>query len=604
MNVEEVGAPAGKATARLRRAGLAVAAAAAVVGAALPAVANANVSASRHGWQDVVVTGAGAEGAAKTVVAAGGRVLASLPVVHGVAAQLPVGVTLGPDWNVAPQRELRVASTPTADTAGPAATLRETLGLAKNGNEGKGVTVAVVDTGIADVPDLAGRVSDRVDVTGTGAGDGFGHGTFMAGLIAGSGAASGGAYRGVAPAADLVDVKVAHADGGTDLITVLRGLQWVADNARNVDVLNLSLSSYSPLPYQIDPLTQGLESLWRRGIVVVVPSGNDGPDAGTVTSPGTDPTLLTAGGLDEQGTAARGDDLVGQWSSRGPTWQGDAKPDLVAPGGRVIALRSPGSVIDTAHPNARIGTDYFRGSGTSMATAVTSGVAAAALAVNPRLRPDSVKNLFTATAYTSADLTKAAGAGAGALDAGRALDAAPKWRQSRSEVQFDRDSLAVRQDAKTWTAFENAILAEDRPAAAKAWQDLSRESRDWAGRAWSQLDPATREWAGRAWSGRAWTSGADGTAEEWAGRAWSGRAWSGLAWSGRAWSGRAWSDSEWAGRAWSGRAWSDADWAGRAWSGRAWSGRAWSDAEWANADWAGRAWSSERWSGRAWSWLQ
>jgi serine protease AprX len=563
-------------TARLRLLAVVAAAAAAVAGTVSPVAASTTVD--NRAWQDVVVTGSGPAGAADAVGAVGGQVLASLPVVNGVAARLPAGATLGPEWVVAPQRELRVASTPTVPVDGPASTVRATLGLPANGAEGTGVTVAVVDTGIADVADLADKVSERVDVTGTGSADGFGHGTFMAGLIAGSGAASGGAYQGVAPGADLVDVKVARADGSTDLITVLRGLQWVADNADDVDVLNLSLSSYSPLPYQIDPLTQGLGSLWRRGIVVVVPSGNDGPDAGTVTSPGTDPTLITAGGLDEQGTADRADDLVGQWSGRGPTWQGDAKPDLVAPGQRVVSLRSPGSVIDTGNPQARIGADYFRGSGTSMATAVTSGVAAAALAVNPRLRPDSVKNLFTETAYSASDLTRAAGAGAGALDAGRVLDAAPGWRQSRSEVQFDRDSLAIRKDAKKWAAFENALLAEDRPAAAAVWQKLSRESRDWAGRAWSQLDPGTREWAGRAWSGRAWTSGPDGTAEEWAGRAWSGRAWSGRAWSGRAWSGRAWSDSEWAGRAWSGRAWSD-------------------------ADWAGRAWSSERWSGRAWAWL-
>ena len=117
-----------------------------------------------------------------------------------------------------------------------------------------------------------------------------------------------------------------------------------------VDVLNLSLSSESPLPYQIDPLTQALEALWQRGITVVVPSGNDGPGAGSVTSPGNDPTLLTAGGMDAGGTGSRADDAVGAWSGRGPTWQGDAKPDLVAAGGHVVSLRAPGSVVDAANP--------------------------------------------------------------------------------------------------------------------------------------------------------------------------------------------------------------------------------------------------------------
>ncbi|GAA1809120.1 S8 family serine peptidase [Planosporangium flavigriseum] len=548
------------------------------------------------------MTGVNADGAAKAVAAAGGRVLTSLPVVNGVAARLPQGAVLSPEWVVAPQRELKLAAASTTDVNGAVSTVRETLGLAKDGNEGQGVTVAVVDTGIADVPDLAGKVT-HVDVTGKGAGDGFGHGTFMAGLIAGSGASSGGAYRGVAPGAKLIDVKVADAEGSTDLITVLRGLQWVSEHARQVQVLNLSLSSYSPLPYQIDPLTQGLEALWRRGITVIVPSGNEGSKAGSVTSPGTDPVLLTAGGIDESYTASRGDDVVGEWSGRGPTWQGDAKPDLVAPGAHLVSLRSPGSVVDTSNPQARIGNGYFRGSGTSMATAVTSGVAAAALAVQPKLRPDAVKSLFTSTAYTAPGLTRAAGAGAGGLDAARVLAAAPKWPTSKANTQSDRDTAAIVRDADRWAAFEQALLANDRAAAYAAWQKLSPQSREWAGRAWAQLDPATRDWAGRAWAGRAWASGPDGTADEWAGRAWAGRAWAGRAWAdvnwaGRAWAGRAWADADWAGRAWAGRAWADVNWAGRAWADADWAGRAW-----AGDDWAGRAWAGATWSGRAWAWL-
>jgi serine protease AprX len=554
-------------TARLRRAGLAVAAVAVVAATAVPAVATA--STPPRAWQDVVVTGAGAEAAATTVTAAGGRVLASLPLVHGVAARLPVGAYLGPEWNVAPQRELRVAAAPTAVTAGGAAPLRATLGLPENGNEGRGVTVAVVDTGIADVPDLAGQVADRVDVTGTGAGDGYGHGTFMAGLIGGTGAASGGAYRGVAPGAELVDVKVADAEGSTDLITVLRGLQWVSRH--RVDVLNLSLSSNSPLPYQIDPLTQALEALWRKGVTVVVPSGNDGPDTGSVTSPGSDPTLLTSGGLDEHGTADRADDVVGVWSGRGPTWQGDAKPDLVAPGGHVVSVRSPGSVVDTTNPQARVGTDYVRGSGTSMGTAVTSGVVAAVLGKRPQLRPDAVKSLLTATAYDAAGLTAAAGGGAGGLDAARALEQAPRWSASRSEVQRERDNATVGRDAKRWADLEKAMTDGDAVAAEAAWNRLSGGSRDWSARAWAQLDPAARAWAARAWAARAW-AGAD---SEWAARAWAARAWAARAWASDEWAARAWAGDDWAARAWAARAWASTDWAARAWASNEWAARAW-----------------------------
>ena len=508
----------------MKRTVIAVLAATAVAAVGVPTAAGAHPSA----WDSVVVSGAGSDAAADAVRAAGGRVVAALPVVRGVAAQLPAGTHLGPQWTVAPSRELHVASTPTSGTASPS-TLRATLGLPATGDEGRGVTVAVVDTGVADVPDLAGRIAGRVDLTGTGAGDGYGHGTFMAGLIAGSGAASDGAYRGVAPGAKLVDVKVADAAGHTDLITVLRGLEWIAEHAQDVDVVNLSLSSYSPLPYQLDPLTQALEALWRRGVTVVVPSGNDGPGAGTVTSPGTDPVLLTAGGLAEAGTANRSDDTVGTWSGRGPTWQGDAKPDLVAPGASVVSLRSPGSAVDTSYPNARIGTGYFRGSGTSMATAVTSAVVADALSVAPRLRPDAVKNLLVGTAYAAPGLSAAAGAGAGGLDAGRVLSAAPGWHSNGAQSQYDRDTAAVRADARTWAEFAQALVDNDRTAAWNAWRKLSQQSRDWAGRAWADSDWAGRAWADSEWAGRAWAG------DDWAGRAWAGRAWAADAWSARAW---------------------------------------------------------------------
>ena len=572
----------------LRRAALLAGATAAVVAGGVPTAASAQPAR----WTSVVVTGVDAHGAAAAVRAAGGRVVADLPVVRGVAAQLPAGTALDPQWVVAPARELHLAEATTGGTGAPS-TVRATLGLPATGDEGRGVTVAVVDTGVADVPDLAGRIAGRVDLTGTGAGDGYGHGTFMAGLIAGSGAASDGAYRGVAPGAKLVDVKVADAAGHTDLITVLRGLEWIAEHAQDVDVVNLSLSSYSPLPYQLDPLTQALEALWRRGVTVVVPSGNDGPGAGTVTSPGTDPVLLTAGGLDESQTEGRSDDVVGTWSGRGPTWQGDAKPDLVAPGASVVSLRSPGSAVDTGYPNARIGTGYFRGSGTSMATAVTSAVVADALSVAPRLRPDAVKNLLVGTAYAAPGLSPAAGAGAGGLDAGRVLSAAPGWHSNGAQSQYDRDTAAVRADARTWAEFAQALVDNDRTAAWNAWRKLSQQSRDWAGRAWAQLDPATKDWAGRAWAGRAWASAADGTAQEWLGRAWAGRAWAG----------RAWADSDWAGRAWAGRAWADSDWAGRAWADSEWAGRAWAGDDWAGRAWAGRAWAADAWSARAWAWV-
>ncbi|WP_432969540.1 S8 family serine peptidase [Dactylosporangium sp. CA-233914] len=569
---------------RLQRAALGAVAATLLAVAASPPASAANADVSSGVWRDVVVTGGSADAAAVAVSTAGGAVLASLPVVDGVAARLPVGAELSREWVVVPQRVLRVASVSATAGGAPVSTVRKTLGLPANGNEGAGVTVAVVDTGIADVPDLSGKVKSRVDVTGTGAGDGFGHGTFMAGLIAGSGTASGGAYRGVAPGAKLVDVKVADAQGRTDLITVLRGLQWVSEHAREVQVLNLSLSSYSPLPYQIDPLTQGLEALWRRGVTVVVPSGNDGPNAGTVTSPGNDPVLLTAGGLDESSTANRADDVVGTWSGRGPTWQADAKPDLVAPGGHVVSLRSPGSVADTSNPQARIVNGYFRGSGTSMATAVTAGVVAAAIAVQPKLRPDAVKNLLTATTYAAPGLTRSGGAGAGGLDAARVLAAAAGWPASKAAAQYDRDTEAIVRDANGWMALEQALLNRDGAAATNAWNKLSPASRDWAARSWAQLDPAARSWAAQSWTARSWA----GAGSEWTARSWAARSWAARSWASDAWTARSWAGADWTARSWAARSWAESDWAARSWAGDGW---------------AARSWATDRWSAGSWSWL-
>src|SRR5436305_2102683 len=148
----------------LRRAALLAGATAAVVAGGVPTAASAQPAR----WTSVVVTGVDADGAAAAVRAAGGRVVADLPVVRGVAAQLPAGTALGPQWVVAPARELHLAEATTGGTGAPS-TVRATLGLPATGDEGRGVTVAVVDTGVADVPDLAGRIAGRVDLTGTGA---------------------------------------------------------------------------------------------------------------------------------------------------------------------------------------------------------------------------------------------------------------------------------------------------------------------------------------------------------------------------------------------------------------------------------------------------
>ncbi|HEY6794215.1 MAG TPA: S8 family serine peptidase [Kineosporiaceae bacterium] len=519
----------------------------------------------RSALVEVVVTGADTAAAAAAVQQAGGTVVAALPLIHAVDARIPQGALLPPTFTVTPDRAVTV----TADgepPAGPAPTVRATLGLPAAGTEGTGTTVAVVDTGVADVPDLGGRVVAHLDLTGTGGGDGYGHGTFMAGLIAGDGAGDGGATLGVSPGARVLDVKVARSDGSTDLGTVLRGLQAVADSGRRygVDVVNLSLSSASPVPYQVDPLNQALRALWRTGITVVVPAGNGGPAPGSVESPGNDPVLLTVGAVDEHGTALRDDDSVPGFSGRGPTRQSVAKPDLVAPGMSLTGLRDPGSVIDVSCPSARIGDGYFRGSGTSMATAVVSGVVADVLAHDPRLTPDDVKALLRGTAYRAPGLTDPASAGAGGVDAAAALAVTSVRTTGRHQAQD-----AAPGDPGTWKALAEAFARGDAAAAQAAWDRLAPQARSWAARSWASLDAAAQEWVARSWAARSW-AGTGVSPQEWAARSWAARSWAGDDWAARSWAARSWAARSWAGDDWAGD-----DWAARSWAARSWAARSW-----------------------------
>ena len=462
--------------------------------------------------------------------------------------------------------------------------------------------VALVDTGVADVPDLAHvthvNVSDGPD------GDGLGHGTFLAGLIGGS-----GEFSGVAPGADILDVQVADAKGNTSLSRVLAGLQAASD--AGADVVNLSLSTQSPLPPAFDPLSRALDELWVEGVTVVVAAGNDGPEWGTVGAPGNTPNLITVGALDEHATGDPADDTVAVFSSRGSIVDG-AKPDLVAPGVSLVSTAAPNSLAVQRNRNSLVDGGYMRGSGTSMAAAVVTGAVAAVLAKNEDLEPNGVKTLLMGT--TSDNLEGHDGAGAGALNLNEALAGADDATSPAEQPVFDGPASEFgpdEADAVAWANFAAAWEAGDKGATKAAWAELAPRTRIWAARAWSMAVVANNltadadDFEARAWSARAWS------AEKWLARAWSARAWSARAWSdeewlARAWSARAWSDEEWLARAWSARAWSDSDWAARAWSARAWSARAWSARAWSarawsDEDWEARAWSARAWSARAWN---
>jgi serine protease AprX len=367
--------------------------------------------------------------AERAVAAVGGTVTAQLPIVGGFAAKVPAaglsalrglpGVVR--DVTAAPKVVFQGSY---GQGSGVASAVYPTVVGAdkawRNGWTGSGVGVAVIDTGVNGVGDLAGRVVHSEDFSGEGDGvDRFGHGTFVGGLIAGSGAASMGGVRGVAPDANIISLKIAGKDGSADITHVMAALQWAVTfkDAYNIKVVNLSLGTDSTQDYRIDPLNMAVERAWQAGLTVVVSASNRGPAAGTITKPADDPYVITVGAVNDQTTPGLGDDTVSDFSGAGPTAaNGLAKPDVAAPGGSVVSSRVPGSYIDNAFPGGRVGAAYFKGSGTSFASAVTSGSAALVLSRNGSLTPDQVKARLVDTARdgTSTDHNRV---GAGWLDA-------------------------------------------------------------------------------------------------------------------------------------------------------------------------------------------
>ncbi len=290
------------------------------------------------------------------------------------------------------------------------------------GITGDGVGVAVVDTGVAGyLPNFERNGRSRVIASvvtnpcARNADDYVGHGTHVAGLIAGNSSS----YMGVAPRANLISVKVSDDTGDSTVLDVIYGLQFVVDHrdALGIRVVNLSLSSSVAESYKTDPLDAAVEAAWFAGVVVVAAAGNDGGGAGAVSyAPGNDPFVITAGALDDRGTARLDDDGLASWSSRGATQDGFSKPDVLAPGNRLVAPLAPLSTFGQLCPTCMVGRTYFRLSGTSMAAAVVSGSAALMLEHDPALTPDQVKGAMVASARA------VPGAGS-ALDVAAALDA-------------------------------------------------------------------------------------------------------------------------------------------------------------------------------------
>ena len=320
--------------------------------------------------QRVVVSGTSAGPVRAAVARVGGTVTADLPLVDGVAARVPAaalpalaasaGVTA-----VTADRVGRVSADSWDASTSASSFTRTTQATAAwaRGDLGRGVGVAVLDTGVSPSPDLAGRLVQGPDLSGEGTVvDSYGHGTVMAGLVAGDGTEStgrsGGRWTGVAPAPTSSPSRSRAATAPpTSPPSCRRCTGSSAYRQHTASACSTCRgASPRPRPSRSTRSNHAVERLWDQGIVVVVAAGNSGPSDGTVTKPGDDPVVLTVGAYGDNGTTDPSDDVLPKWSSRGPTAQGLAKPDLVAPGRTVVGLRSHGSAIETDNPGAdRVG---------------------------------------------------------------------------------------------------------------------------------------------------------------------------------------------------------------------------------------------------------
>ncbi|MEO6501547.1 MAG: S8 family serine peptidase [Jatrophihabitantaceae bacterium] len=480
---------------------------------------------------------------------------------------------------------------------------------------GQGVTVALLDSGVAGVSGLdgAGKLSLGPDLSIESNGvlidqDTYGHGTHLAGIIAGRDAAvltdktiaglDPSVQLGMAPDAGLLSMKLATTDGSTDVSQVIAALNWITEHQTNSDgsrvrVVNLSFGTSSVQPYQLDPLAAAAENAWHHGLVVVVSGGNEGTAAGRLTNPAIDPYVIAVGASDSKNTVAGWNvPTVAPFSSGGSAQR---HVDLLAPGSSLVSLRAPGSFIDVNHPEGLVAGDttgrLFRGSGTSQAAAVVSGAAALLLQAYPDLTPDQVKAALVATA--SRVPASSVYAGAGQLDVAAALSALRSASRSQALTGLEK---APAQDFEVATGQGSLDEARGGDSLVDAdgvplTGEIDVQGNPWDAPAWWAASASLSSWAGGDWMGATWT-----------GSGWASEtdALESARWSSARWSSARWSSARWSSARWSSARWSDADWSSARWSDADWSSARWSSARWSSARWSSARWSSARWSDAAW----
>ncbi|TMB92848.1 MAG: peptidase S8 and S53 subtilisin kexin sedolisin [Chloroflexi bacterium] len=548
--------------------------------------ANAALHHASHTVSVVVRAQSGQQGdAARSVHELGGTVVNRIGVINGLIASVPASAV--PALATAPGVAAVTSNVPghldgtTYDATTDVNSLYTIEGMDgartywNAGFTGQGVDVAVIDSGVASVNGLnaPGKVVNGPDLSFESQNsslrylDTYGHGTHMAGIIAGrdsevtSVSSSDSAhFMGVAPNAHIVSLKVADAHGQTDVSQMLAAIDWVVqhknDNGLNIRVLNLSFGTDSTQSYDIDPLAFAAEQAWKHGIVVVVSAGNRGQDSATLDDPAIDPYVIAVGAADTQGSTAFSHHYPASFTSSG---DGVRNPDLAAPGVHVASLRDPGSFIDTQFGgSATVASRYFRGSGTSQAAALVSGAAALVISQRPSITPDQLKALLTNTTHAIHGASNRIGGGELALAA--TLNATTPTTTQSFASSSGAGSLEQSRGSRHVLDQTGNPLAGEKDIFARAFGTCAIATAEQSATAWNGGTFNGSSWSGSSWSGSSWSGGT-----------WSGSSWSGSSWSGSSWSSGTWSSGSWAGASWSSGTWSSGSWSGSSWSASTWS---------------------------------
>ena len=381
-------------------------------------------------------------------------------------------------------------------------THKELINATNAGYTGKGVTVAVLDSGVGQTGSLNVSESLAINPYASTSDDSYGHGTHVAGLISGKAIDTG-----VAPDANIINVKLGNDEGKVDEVDLLLGLQWVHDfkDQFNIKVVNLSVSSTVAQSYKDSPISAAVEQLWLNGVTVVTAAGNDRYNPADVNyAPANDPFVITVGALDGVGKTSPSDIQLASWSKKGITSAGVTKPELNAPGTKVTSyLSSDNAILAVEHPESVLNNKFLEMSGTSVAAPIVTGAIALLLEANPTLTPNQIKYILTQTSQPTATIDS------NIIDIKRALELAKNingvdlndyntWDKSSylssSDNTFDYSKL-------TWTGVDWTKLTWTK----LTWTNLPTGVMDWLKLTWTNIEWSKLTWTKLTWTKLTWT---------------------------------------------------------------------------------------------------